>query len=159
MRPSHRTLLAVSLLFNVFAAGLIGGGLVVLARQGEVRPHAAPVRPIGTAGSGLPDPERQRFRHTMQRVFRDGRDLIATARESRQEAASLFVQPRFDVGAVAAALERARLADVAFRTRLETAAIIFAATLPATDRAILAEGLARTGPLRHPRQAGGRPPG
>ena len=41
------------------------------------------------------------------------------------------------------------------RARLETAAVAFAANLPATKRALLAQGLERGGPLRHPPPSGG----
>ena len=83
-------------------------------------------------------------------MLRSSRDLQQVARESRQEAARLFVQPQFDHAAVSAALEQARTADLQLRVRLETAATDFASTLPEDERGILAQNLARGGPLRHP---------
>ena len=152
-RPVN-VLLAASLLFNVFAAGAIGGGLLMLAKPGLWRSVATgQPRPIRAAGDALPLPDRGRFQKAMQQVLRDNRDLPRTARESRETAAQLFVQPHFDEAAVSAALERARDADIQLRTRLETTAIGFAATLPAEERALLAQGLERGGPLRHPAQA------
>ncbi len=158
MKRSLRVVLAASLLVNVFAAGAIGGGLFMLARPGVWRSLAgvAP-RPIRAAGEELPPPDRGRFRQTMRQVVEESGDLLRTARESRQAAADLFVQPQFDQAAVAAALERARNADILLRTRLEAAAVAFAATLPADERALLAQGLERGGPLRHPPKAGGTP--
>ncbi len=154
-RPST-LLLAASLLVNVFAAGAIGGGLFMLSRQGGWRPFAAvPQRPIRMAGDDLPAPERERFRQAMRQAIQGNQDLLRTARESRQAAADLFVQPGFDRTAVAAALGRARDAEFQLRSRLETAAIDFAATLPTAARATLAQGLERGGPLRHPPRLGG----
>jgi uncharacterized membrane protein len=160
MARPFKVLLAASLLVNVFAAGAIGGGLLMLAKPGIWRSlTAATPRPIRVAGDALPPPDRVRFRQTMQQVIRDNRDLPRTARESRQTAAELFVQPRFDEAAVSAALERARDADVQLRTRLEAAAVDFAATLPLEERILLVQGLERGGPLRHPAQpAAGKVP-
>ncbi len=144
-------LLAASLVLNVFAVGALGGGVVMLLRQDG--PHAQARllhRPIEAAGQGLPAPDRQRFRRTIVQVLRSSRDLQQVARESRQEAARLFVQPQFDHAAVSAALEQARTADLQLRVRLETAATDFASTLPEDERGILAQNLARGGPLRHP---------
>jgi uncharacterized membrane protein len=152
-RPLN-VLLAASLLVNVFAAGAIGGGLLMLAKPGILRSVTPPApRPIRVAGDAMSPPDRARFRQAMQQVIRENRDLPRAARESRQAAAQLFVQPRFDEAAVAAALERARSADVTLRTRLEAAALDFAATLPLEERTLLAQGLEHGGPLRHPAQA------
>lgn len=93
----------------------------------------------------------------MRRVVEANTDLVRTARESRHAAAQLFVLTDFDQAAVLAALGHARDADVLLRTRLEAAAVEFAATLPPDERALLAQGLERGGPLRHPRQAGEAP--
>ena len=150
-----QAMLAASLLLNVFAVGALGGGLVTVLRhegagvQGGMRAGLMH-RPIQAAGQGLPAPDRQRFRHTMIEILRDSRDLQQAARADREEAARLFVQPQFDAAAVAAALGQARAADLQLRVRLETAAIDFAAMLPEDERAILAQNLARGGPLRHP---------
>lgn len=143
-------LLVASLLGNLFAAGVIGGGLLMLSHR-DARPAAGmPHRPVADAGAALPDPDHARFAHLMRRLLRDNRDLTRTARESRETAADLFVQPQFDADAVNAALQRARDADLALRARVETGAVGFAATLPIDERALLAAGLARGGPLRHP---------
>jgi len=160
MTRSLRFWLAASLLVNVFAAGAIGGGLFMLARPGVFRSlvGVAP-GPIRSAGQALPEPDRGRFGEAMRDVIQNSRDLSRTARENRQRAAELFVQPQFDNAGIVAALERARDADVLLRTRLEAAAVSFAATLPADKRALLAQGLERGGPLRHPPQVGGTPAG
>ncbi len=143
--------LAISLFVNVFAAGAIGGGLLMLSRQAGVHPHAAmPRRPVIDAGEALPPPDRARFTRLMRQMEHDSPDLIRVGRENREAAANLFVEPQFDADAVNAALQRARDADLKLRIHLETEVIAFAATLPVEERAILEASLARGGPLRHP---------
>jgi len=156
MTRPFRVLLAVSLLVNIFAAGVLGGGLFMLSQTGEGRSFAGvPPRPIRIAGEELPPPDREHFGQSMRQVVEGNDDLVRTAREGRRTAARLFVQPRFDQPAVAAALDRARNADILLRARLEAAAVDFAATLPADKRILLAQGLARGGPLRRPPQVDG----
>ena len=148
-----RLALAGSLLLNAFAIGAIGGSLV--ARSGHagflVRPRTAE-RPIRAAGEMLPAPDRARFEAAIRDVLNDSRDLARTARRSRRAAASLFLAPRFDPDAVDALLAASRDADLTLQARLDAAAVGFAATLPPEERASLAVGLARGGPLRHPRR-------
>ena len=146
-----RTLLAASLVLNVFAVGALGGGAFMLFRPGVVRmgPGALPPGPAA-AGRDLPPAERNRFRTTVRAVLGDNRDLVRGAIEARSRAFELFMQPSFDRGAANEALDQARAADFAVRTRLERAELDFAAGLPVEERARLALGLQRTGPLRHP---------
>ncbi|NPD66560.1 periplasmic heavy metal sensor [Lichenicola cladoniae] len=144
-------LLGASAILNVFAAGVIGGGLLMLSHQGIGHRIDPAHRPITEAGATLPAPDRGRFAHIMRQTVRDNRELPRIARENRQAAAALFMQPDFDAVAVNAALARARDADLALRTRLETEAVNFAATLPLDERALLAAGLAHGGPLHHPK--------
>ncbi len=151
MMPRLRMLLAVSLLVNVFAVGAIGGGLFMLSRSGGPRAHPAMHPALRAAGDGLPVPDRARFRLAIRTVMQDSRDLVVTARLGRAAAADLFVQPVFDQAGVLAALERARIADLELRRRLETTAVQVAASLPVEERVSLARGLERGGPLRHPR--------
>lgn len=151
MRPALRLLLAGSLLLNLFAAGVIGGGVVMLRHPALWRAHVATGRPIRQAGDALSPDDRLRFRATMRAVFAQSVDLNREERRSRREAAELFTAPVFDAAAVDAALARARAADLELRVRLETAAVAFAAGLSTDERALLADGLARGGPLRRPR--------
>lgn len=150
MRPGLRFLLAASLLLNMFGAGVIGGGAVMLRHPAYWRAHVAAFRPIREAGDALSPDDRLRFRSTMRAVVAQSADLAREARQSRRRAAALFTAPAFDAGAVEAALAQARAADVELRVRLETAAVAFAASLPAGERVLLAEGLAHGGPLRGP---------
>lgn len=148
MLPGPRFLLAASLLLNLFAAGAIGGGMAMLRHPVLWRGPVAAPRPIREAGDALSPDDRLRFRATMRAVIAQSVDLNRQARQSRREAAALFTAPVFNVAAADAALARARTADVALRVRLETAAVAFAAGLPAEERVLLAEGLSHGGPLR-----------
>ena len=145
-----RIAFAASLLGNVFACGAIGGGLWVLERQPGPQLNAAQGRPVRAAGQALPPADRLRFQETIRQILVDGRDLQRVAASDRRSAAALFARPDFDASAVSALLEQARTADITLQSRIDNAAIGFAATLPADERAILAAGLERGGPLRHP---------
>jgi len=146
-----RTLLAVSLLCNVFAVGAIAGGLVMLSHPALWHRARIAPRPMIAAGAALPPPDRRSFRRAIQATLAANRGLLRAARDNRGLAARLFVQPHFDEAAVAAALGRARDADLLVRERLEQAALDVAAALPPDERALLARGLEQGGPLRHPR--------
>ena len=145
-----RIALAASLLGNVFACGIIGGGLWVLERERGPQPSSVQGRPVRVAGQALPPADRQRFEETIRQVLLDGRDFERTVASSRRSAAALFTQPNFDKSAASALLEQARAAGFTLQSRIDNAAIDFAATLPADERATLAAGLERGGPLRHP---------
>jgi uncharacterized membrane protein len=148
-RGIHIALLA-SLLGNVFACGAIGGGLWMLDRQRSPQPNSVQGRPIRSAGQALPPADRLRFEEKIRQVLLDGRDLQRTAVSSRRNAAALFTQRNFDKAAVSNLLEQARMANVTLQSQIDNAAIDFAATLPVDERANLALGLERGGPLRHP---------
>lgn len=145
--------LAISILLNLFALGA-GTGAVLMWSRVTAEPAASVVRrsPIRRAGDALPPAEREQFRLLMRATAHDGRSTRLQAQESRREAAALFLQPRFDVGAVNAALSRARTADFALRSRLETAVVEFASGISVQDRTALARNLGRGGPLRQPRR-------
>ena len=145
-----RVALAASLLVNVFVCGIIGGGLWILERGRGPTLSAVQGRPVRVAGQALPPADRLRFEEIINQVLLDGRGLQRTAVSSRREAAALFKQPNFDKAAVANLLEQGRTADIALQSRIDDAAIDFASTLPPDERASLAAGLERGGPLRHP---------
>ncbi|MHB8283308.1 MAG: periplasmic heavy metal sensor [Caulobacteraceae bacterium] len=139
-----KILLAVSIAVNLFLLGALGGGAATWLKT-------TPRRPILRAAQGLPPTDRNRFQQVLQAVVKDSRPIQRQARDDRHVAAQLFVQPSFDVAEVNAALSRARDADVAVRTRLETSMVAFAATLPQPERAAMADGLSKGGPLRQPK--------
>ena len=145
-----RIAFAASLLGNVFACGIIGGGLWMLQQQRGPQPSAVQGRPVRAAGQALPPADRLRFEEMIRQVLVDGRGLEQTVAASRRDAADLFTRPSFDKSAASALLEQARTAGFTLQARIDNAAIDFAATLPADERTTLAAGLERGGPLRHP---------
>jgi uncharacterized membrane protein len=149
-----RTALTVSLVLNLFALGAAGGGAVMWLNLHHP-PLAARGRPIRNAADALPATERVQYLAAFRATVLDVRPIQRAARQNRRLAATLFVQPKFDPVAVSAALARARDADFAVRARLEGTMVTFAQNLPQTDRATLAQGLARGGPLRQPKGRNG----
>ncbi|TPL73302.1 periplasmic heavy metal sensor [Mesorhizobium sp. B2-3-13] len=133
-----RNLIIASVVLNVFLAGALAGGAVWI-RSGKSGQGYS----LEAAGGRLPDQERMLFRKALREVRRESRQAILDGQQARREAADLLRQPVVDTAALAAALERARNADIAVRTRLEQRIIEFAAAGSAADRAVLAEGLAR----------------
>ena len=133
-----RNLLIASVVLNVFLAGALAGGAVWI-RSGKSGQGTS----LEAAGGRLPDQQRMLFRKALREVRRESRDIILDGQQARREAADLLRQPVLDTVAVAAALERARNADITVRTRLEQRIIEFAAAGSADDRNVLAEGLAR----------------
>jgi uncharacterized membrane protein len=133
-----RNLLIASVVLNVFLAGALAGGAVWI-RSGKSGQGYS----LEAAGGRLPDQQRMLFRKALREVRRASRDIILDGQQARREAADLLRQPVLDTAALSAALERARNADIAVRTRLEQRIIEFAAAGSAEDRSVLAEGLAR----------------
>ncbi|MEI9417471.1 periplasmic heavy metal sensor [Mesorhizobium sp. Cs1321R2N1] len=133
-----RNLIIASVVLNVFLAGALAGGAVWI-RSGKSGQGYS----LEAAGGRLPDQERMLFRKALREVRRESRQVILDGQQARREAADLLRQPVVDTAARSAALERARNADIAVRTRLEQRIIEFAAAGSAADRAVLAEGLAR----------------
>ncbi|MEI9420364.1 periplasmic heavy metal sensor [Mesorhizobium sp. Cs1299R1N1] len=133
-----RNLIIASVVLNVFLAGALAGGAVWI-RSGKSGQGYS----LEAAGGRLPDQERMLFRKALREVRRESRQVILDGQQARREAADLLRQPVVDTAALSAALERARNADIAVRTRLEQRIIEFAAAGSAADRAVLAEGLAR----------------
>jgi uncharacterized membrane protein len=148
--PSLKLALGLSLALNLLLVSGIAGAALMWSRIAVQRPSAAARAPLRQAADGLAPEHRAAFRATVREANRSMAATVQQAREDRRRAAMLFVQPTFDAAAVSAALDGARAADIAVRTRLETAIVGFAATLPAGERSSLAEGLRRGGPLRRP---------
>lgn len=137
-----RNLLILSVVLNVFLAGALAGGAVWI-RSGKSGQGFS----LEAAGGRLPDAARVMFRKALREVRRESRQTILDGQQARREAADLLRQPVLDPTALAAALERARNADITVRTRLEQRIIEFAAASSAEERSVLAEGLTkRAGP-------------
>lgn len=133
-----RNLLIASVVLNVFLAGALAGGAVWIKSGKPAQGFS-----LEAAGGRLPDQQRTLFRKALRAVRQESREIIRDGQQARREAADLLRQPVLDTAALAAALERARNADVTVRTRLEQRIIEFAAAGSAEDRNVLAEGLSR----------------
>lgn len=141
-------LLVCSLVLNVFVVGgLVGAG--VMWKQADVQ---RPVAGLGRGGrlraaaQDLPQPYRRELRQTVVETMRELRPRIREARAARQEAARLLAEPTLDRAALDAALTRARSADMAVRTGLESSVVRFAGKLPQAERTRLVEALTRQQP-------------
>lgn len=144
-----RIALVVSVVLNLFAIGAAGGAAVVWSHTRHAA-VTAPRRRLFAAADTLPPADKARFWVAVREARRQTRDSRRTGRESRRLAAELFVRDTFDAAAVDGALAKARDADFALRASLEGAIVDFAKALPRSERVVLAQGLARGGPLRHP---------
>ena len=133
-----RNLVILSVVLNVFLAGALAGGAVWI-RSGKSGQGYS----LEAAGGRLPEQDRTVFRKALRDVRRESRQVILDGQQARREAADLLRQPVLDTTALAAALERARNADVTVRTRLEQRIVEFAAASSAEERGVLAEGLMR----------------
>ncbi|WP_244510976.1 periplasmic heavy metal sensor [Mesorhizobium sp. LCM 4576] len=124
-------------MLNVFLIGAVAGG------AGWMIGKSNPGFSLESAGGRLPAADRKIFRQALREVRRESRDVVLDGQAARREAANLLQQPTLDSNALAAALERARNADVTVRTRLEQRIIKFAASGSPEDRKLLADALLR----------------
>lgn len=134
-----RIALAASIILNLFLAGALIAGVISL-RSGGRMINAGSMR---IAGAELPLSERRPFRRALREARRAMRPTLVEARTAKAEAAMLLRQRVIDQTAVVAALDRARVADMAVRAAVERRAVAYAATLPPADRAKLADAIQR----------------
>ncbi|WP_010188393.1 periplasmic heavy metal sensor [Sphingomonas sp. PAMC 26605] len=134
-----RIAMAISILLNLFLAGALVAGTVLL-RSGGRMINAGSLR---IAGAELPVGERRAFRAALRAARRTVRPTILKSRAAKVEAAAFLGRPTVDQSAVLVALDRARVADIAVRAAVEQRAVAFAATLPPVDRARLADAMQR----------------
>jgi uncharacterized membrane protein len=147
MNPQRLLLLSAAI--NILLVSGIGGAaLMWTTRLSAGAPPQEQRRPL--ALEGLSAEHAAALQTVLETANRDVKEQLRTSRDQRRAAADLFVQPTFDSSAVNAALEQARDADLAVRTEIEKTIVSFAATLPAGERASLAEELKKGGPLRQP---------
>lgn len=143
---SSRVVCTISILINIFLiVGVIAG--VATLHAGRVRLRAGAMH---IAGSELPKAEREAFHRTLRMARQDAWPLIRADRQARQETAVLLQSPDVDPHALAASLARLRTADMAVRAFIEDRASAFIVTLPAADRARVAENMERKGGASSP---------
>lgn len=148
--------LIVSIILNVFLIGGIAGGLAFWRLNPQVHAVAAPAggpqqrRALRFAADELAPEQRAAFLQALRQARRASLAQVREAQAHRRDLAGLIGAAPFDRAAVIGALDGARTADVAVRTRLETAVVDYAAGLSPADRAVFVRGLARTPTLRQP---------
>ena len=138
-----RRLLA-SLLLNLFLIGGIAGGAWHWWTASATMQQP---RGLRYAADQLSAEQRRNYLIGLRNARDEVNIPIRDAREGRREALRLLGASQFDSATVSAALARTREADMAARTRVETAVVDFAASLPPEDRRKLADGLARRSSL------------
>jgi uncharacterized membrane protein len=145
-------LLICSLVLNVFVVGGLAGAAMMWHRAQAQRsimggPGFAGARAgrLRQAAMNLSPKYRRELRRTLIETLEGLQPQIAEARAMRLEASRLLDEPKLDQAALQAALDKARDADMTIRTRLESAVVLFAASLPESERSALAQGLAMPG--------------
>ena len=148
--------LIVSIILNVFLIGGIAGGLAFWRLNPQVHAAAAPAggppqrRALRFAADELAPEQRAAFLQALRQARRASLAQVQEAQAHRRDLAGLIGAVPFDRAAVIGALDGARTADIAVRTRLETAVVDYAVGLSPADRAVFVRGLARTPTLRQP---------
>lgn len=133
-------LLAVSVALNLFA---VAAGVTVLVGQAKVERQLDQAQRPGRDRSMREiltsvDPEvRGRVREAMRASARAAKPDFEESRRARREAIALTQSDAFDPAAVAALLERSRMAETRGRTRLETDSVAMLETLEPDDRKAL----------------------
>lgn len=139
MTAKLRIGLLASIILNLFLAGALVAGYASLRTDTRML-NAGSLR---IAGAELSAADRRPFRRALRQARQAMRPTIAVSRKAKAEAAALLRQDPVDQAAVIAALDRARIADMAVRAAVERRAVAFAAGLPVADRAKLAEAVER----------------
>ena len=145
-----RNWLLISLALNVLLLGGLAGGAALWWREGRdvaTMPQTQ-ARGLRQAIDVLPDAQRRNLAADLRAARRDNRILVQGSREARGDVLRLLREEPLDVGAVEAALQRARDADFQVRARVESTVVDFAATLTPAQRAALADGLSQQEALR-----------
>jgi uncharacterized membrane protein len=144
--------LIVSLAVNLFVIGAVVGAFVLGPRLHMVT-RGGP--PFWTAAAELPPERRAAYRRALRGDADEVREAMRDARRARREAWRSVGDAEFTPEAATARLDKARALEMQARSTIERRIVDFAVTLSPGERALLAEGLAKSGPrLRHE----GRPP-
>ena len=146
MSGRARIVLVISLILNVFLIGIGIGVLVTGARIAPAQAQRRPLINIWRAADALPQAEREAFRNMLRDKALEVEPDMKSVRLARREAAALISQPDYDPGAVAQALERARVGETKARSELDAAMIEHLKRLPPAERAALADAMVRSRP-------------
>ncbi|WP_439855191.1 periplasmic heavy metal sensor [Pseudomonas yamanorum] len=144
MTPSPKylkPLLVVSVLFNVFLIGGVGGGLYHWLAN--AKPAEAMVNQHGLrqAMVKLPPERRKELRQLLRQNRADSQPLVLAGREARLDVIKQLEAPTLDRAALVTDLGKAREADMALRALVDNTLAQFASTLPRDERQRLVEAL------------------
>lgn len=116
---------------------------VVTAPPLDTTPAAQARPPLISAGDVLSPDSRKAFRRALGEANKKNKPLTQQARAERQAALAALGSPGYDAAEVAKRLSTARALDLEARGNVEAALASYAASLTPSERAVLAEGLAR----------------
>jgi uncharacterized membrane protein len=138
--------LIVSLVVNVFVIGAVVGafGMRHKVETESMRPPRSG-NPIMRVTEQLPEDLRARYMARMRAEGQNNRAKMAEARAARGEAMQAMSAETYDPAAAAAALARAREAEMVTRTSIEGAIVDFSRNLTQEQRRLIAQSL-RGGP-------------
>lgn len=144
MTPSPKylkPLLVVSVLFNVFLIGGVGGGLYHWLANAKPAEAVVNQHGLRQAMVQLPPARRKELRELLRQNRADSQPLIMAGREARLDVIKQLEAPTLDREALVTELGKAREADVALRALVDNTLAQFAGTLPRDERQKLVEAL------------------
>ena len=144
MTPSPKylkPLLVVSVLFNVFLIGGVGGGLYHWLANNKPPPAVGNQHGLRQAMVKLPPERRKELRQLLRQNRSDSQPLVLAGREARLDVIKQLEAPTLDREALVSDLGKAREADMALRALVDNTLAQFASTLPRDERQRLVEAL------------------
>jgi len=144
MTPSPKylkPLLVVSVLFNVFLIGGVGGGLYHWLANAKPAEAVVNQHGLRQAMVQLPPARRKELRQLLRQNRADSQPLIMAGREARLDVIKQLEAPTLDREALVTDLGKAREADMALRALVDNTLAQFASTLPRDERQRLVEAL------------------
>ncbi len=140
MSRNMRLLLTLSILLNVFLICADVAGWLTWQRRIEDGALRQPTQ-LAIAARSLDPQVHVSLRHFMRAHLAAIRPDFDAARADRLQAAAIASRPNFDRAAVSALLAKARAEEASGHAKADEAVLDFMATMPADQRAKLAEGL------------------
>ena len=144
MTPSPKylkPLLVVSVLFNVFLIGGVGGGLSHWLANPKPAEAVVNQHGLRQAMVKLPPERRKELRQLLRQNRSDSQPLVLAGREARLDVIKQLEAPTLDREALVSDLGKAREADMALRALVDNTLAQFASTLPRDERQRLVEAL------------------
>ncbi|WP_226476224.1 periplasmic heavy metal sensor [Pseudomonas sp. MWU16-30323] len=144
MTPSPKylkPLLVVSVLFNVFLIGGVGGGLYHWLANAKPAEAVVNQHGLRQAMVKLPPERRKELRQLLRQNRADSQPLVLAGREARLDVIKQLEAPTLDREALVTDLGKAREADMALRALVDNTLAQFANTLPRDERQRLVEAL------------------